>query len=291
MRFEFIAAEKARFPVAVLCRVMKVQQSGFYAWQKRPPCKRSKDDERLKVHIRASHKKSRKTYGSPRIHKDLQCEGLKVSRKRVARLMREDGLRGDPPKKFKRTTDSTHDKPVAANILDRKFSEVEAPNHAWAADITYVRTAMGWLYLAVIIDVFSRRVIGYAVDDHMRTELVSEALSMALDERDITDDLLHHSDRGSQYASDEYRQTLVGVGITLSMSRKGDCWDNAIAESFFATLKKELIYRQNWLNKRQTITAIKDYISNFYNRERRHTSLGYMSPADYERLTMLAKTA
>ena len=268
-----------------------MQQSGFYAWLRRPPSQRSKRDEKLKVHIRASHTRSRKTYGSPRVYKDLKDDGIKVGRKRVARLMRDEGLRGSPLRKFKRTTDSKHDKPVAPNLLDRKFSTVEAPNRAWAADITYVWTAMGWLYLAVIIDVFSRRVVGYAVDDHMRTELVNDALEMALTERDVTGDLLHHSDRGSQYASDDFRQKIAKAGITLSMSRKGNCWDNAIAESFFATLKKELIHRQYWLSKKQTITAIKDYISNFYNRERRHSSIGYMSPAEYERLTMLAEAA
>lgn len=270
---------------------MQVQQSGFYAWLKRPCSQRSKHDEMLKVHIRASHKRSRKTYGSPRIHGDLKSDGIKIAKKRVARLMREDGLRGDPPKKFKRTTDSKHDKPVAPNVLDRKFSSVEAPNRAWVADITYVWTAMGWLYLAVIIDVFSRRVVGYAIDDHMRTELVNNPLDMALDDREVTGDLLHHSDRGSQYASDDFRQKTATAGITLSMSRKGNCWDNAVAESFFATLKKELIHRQYWLSKKQTIAAIEDYISNFYNRQRRHSSIGYMTPADYERLTMLAKAA
>lgn len=291
MRFEFIAAEKARFSVTDLCRVMKVQPSGFYAWHKRPPSDRSRHDERLKVHIRASHKKSRKTYGSPRIYKDLKADGLKVGKKRIARLMRDEGLRGDPPKKFKRTTDSKHDKPVAPNLLDRQFSKVEAPNRVWAADITYIWTAMGWLYLAVIIDIFSRRVVGYAIDDHMRTELVNDALAMALDERDVNGELLHHSDRGSQYASEDFKHRIAEAGITLSMSRKGNCWDNAVAESFFATLKKELIHRQYWLTKKQTITAVKDYILNFYNRQRRHSSIGFLSPADYERLTMLARAA
>ena len=258
---------------------------------KRPASQRSKDDEKLKIHIRASHKRSRKTYGSPHVHKDLKADGIKVGKSRVARLMGKEGLRGDPSNKFKRTTGSKHNKPVAPNLLDRKFSTVKAPNCVWAADITYVWTAMGWLYLAVIIDVFSRRVVGYAVDDHMRTELVNDALTMTLAERVVTEELLHHSDRGSQYVSADFRQKIVNAGITLSKSRKGNCWDNAVAESFFATLKKELIHRQYWLRKKQTIAAIKNYISNFYNRERRHSSIGDKSPAEYERLTMLAEAA
>lgn len=291
MRFEFIAAEKARFPVSALCRAMNVQPSGYYAWLKRPQADRKKMDERIKAHIRASHKKSRKTYGSPRIHRDLKADGLKVGKKRIARLMREEGMRGDPPRKYKRTTDSKHNKPIASNLLNRDFHAVTAPNRVWAADITYIWTAMGWLYLAVILDVFSRRVVGYAIDDHMRTELVTEALKGALQNRDIPDGLLHHSDRGSQYASDEYRQMANDAGVKLSMSRKGDCWDNAVAESFFATLKKELIHRQSWITKSQAITAVDEYITSFYNRDRRHSSIGYRSPADYERLTMLAKAA
>lgn len=248
-------------------------------------------DERLKVHIRASHKKSRKTYGSPRVHKDLKAEGLSVGKKRIARLMREEGLRGDPPRKFRRTTDSKHNKPVSANILNREFQAVSAPNRVWAADITHIWTAMGWLYLAAIIDVFSRRIVGYAINDHMRTDLVTAALNNALKNRDFSAGLLHHSDRGSQYASAEYGKIAAEAGIVLSMSRKGDCWDNAVAESFFATLKKELIHRQSWLTKGQAMTAVSDYILNFYNRERRHSSIGYRSPAEYERLTMLAKAA
>lgn len=291
MRFEFIAAEKASFSVARLCRAMKVAESGYYAWSKRPLSKRKKDDERLKVHIRASHNASRKTYGSPRVYKDVKAEVLKISRKRVARLMREDGLSGTPPKKFKRTTDSAHDKPIAPNILDRKFSTVEAPNKVWAADITYIWTAAGWLYLAIIIDLFSRRVVGYAIDDHMRAELVTDALKSALRSRDVDGGLMHHSDRGSQYAGDEMKKITEDHGITLSMSRRGNCWDNAVAESFFATIKKELIHRQYWLSKKQTIDAVTNYIVNFYNRRRRHSSIGYVSPAEYERLTLMAQAA
>lgn len=291
MRFEFIAAEKANLPIALLCRVMKVAPSGFYAWAKRAPSKRKKDDDRLKIHVRASHKKSDKTYGSPRIHKDLKADGMRVGKNRIARLMREEGLRGDPPKKFIRTTDSRHDKPIAPNLVNRNFSATTAPNQVWAADITYIWTAAGWLYLAVIIDLFSRRVVGYAIDDHMRADLVTGAFKEALRNRSVSEGLVHHSDRGSQYASEDFAKVTTDQGVILSMSRKGDCWDNAVAESFFATLKKDLIHRHYWFSKRQATEAVNRYILNFYNRERRHSSLGYVSPADYERLTMLAKAA
>lgn len=290
MRFEFIAAEKAGFPVAALCRAMQVAPSGFYAWAKRPPSRRSKEDVKLKVHIKASHKKSRKTYGSPRIHKDLMVEGIVVGQKRVARLMREDGLRGTRPKKFKVTTNSKHNKPVAPNILNRDIAAVTTTNKVWVSDITYIWTGQGWLYLAVMIDVFSRRIVGYQIDDHMRAELVTDALNSAIEARDIGTDLMHHSDRGSQYVSDNFLALAHKHKITLSMSRKGNCWDNAVAESFFASLKKDLIYRQSWFSKKQVTDAINEYIV-WYNRERRHSSLGYLSPADYERLTMLAMVA
>lgn len=291
MRYQFIAAEKADFKIAELCRAMRVAESGYYAFLKRGESQRRKDDEKLKLHIRASHKASGKTYGSPRIHRDLRADGFKVGKNRVARLMRHENLRGDPPKRFRRTTDSKHDKPVAPNLLDRNFENATAPNQVWAADITYVWTAMGWLYLAIVIDIFSRRIVGFAIDDHMRTELVSEALESALISRDVSEGLMHHSDRGSQYASEDYREQLEKAGVILSMSRKGDCWDNAVAESFFATLKKDLIHRQYWFTKNQTIAAVSNYITNFYNRRRRHSSIGYMSPADYERLTMLKQVA
>jgi transposase InsO family protein len=275
-----------------MCRVLKVAPSGYYAWVKRPQSQRARQDECLKVHIRAAHKRSRKTYGSPRILRDLKADGLKIARKRIARLMRDDGLCGVLPKKFKRTTDSKHTKPVADNILDRKFDEVTKPNEVWSADITYLWTAQGWLYLAVVIDIFSRRVVGFKIDDHMRAELVVDAYKDAVSQRDIEiGTLMHHSDRGSQYASEEYREELKRHEVLLSMSRKGNCWDNSVSESFFATLKKELIYRQYWLSRSQITAAITDYIKSFYNRERRHSSIGFMSPADYERLTMLAKAA
>jgi transposase InsO family protein len=213
---------------------------------------------------------------------DLKEDGFEVGRRRVARLMREEGLTGSPPRPYKRTTDSKHNDKVADNVLDRHFT-VDAPNKVWATDITYVRTWQGWMYLAVVIDLFSRRVVGLATATHMRTELVLDALSMALDRRVPDAGLLHHSDRGSQYASGAYRDALRDNGIVCSMSRKGNCWDNAVVESFFGTLKKELIHRRPWATVRSAHEAIAHYIEFFYNSRRKHSTLGYLSPAAYER--------
>ena len=231
--------------------------------------------------IRTVHKESRGTYGSPRIVDDLKERGFKVGRRRVARLMKENGITGTPYKPFKRTTDSAHSLNVADNVLNREFT-VEAPDTVWATDITYVRTWAGWLYLAVVIDLFSRRVVGWSMATHMRTGLVMGALKMALGRRLPGPDMVHHSDRGSQYASHEYRDALRDNGIQCSMSRKGDCWDNAVVESFFATLKKELIYRRPWPTTEAARSAIAEYVEVFYNRKRKHSTLDNVSPAEYE---------
>lgn len=281
MRYPFILAEKANFPVALLCRVLQVSRSGFYAWCERDPSPRELEDRKLTVEISAIHKASHQTYGSPRVHAELQARQVAVSRKRIARLMRETGLTGLPPRPFRRTTDSHHDRPVAENVLNRNF-DVTAPNQAWATDITYIRTWEGWLYLAVVMDLFSRRVVGWAVADHLRTDLVLQALHMALGLRQPEPGLLHHSDRGSQYASEAYREELSKRGIGCSMSRRGDCWDNAVVESFFGTLKTELIYRRPWPSRRDAVAAVAEYCEVFYNRHRRHSYLGYLSPANYE---------
>ena len=222
MRFAFIDAERASFPVTLLCRVLQVTRTGFYAWLKRPESKHRKRDLQLAVKIKAYHKASRGTYGSPRIYDDLKEDGESVSKKRVARLMRENAVTGQPKPRRKKTTDSNHNLPIAENLLNRDFS-VAAPDQVWASDITYVRTWEGWLYLAVVIDLFSRRVIGWAIADHMRTELVLAALKMAIRQRNPAPGLIHHSDRGSQYASHEYQRTLKAYGMLCSMSRKGDC--------------------------------------------------------------------
>lgn len=282
MRFSFIRVEKAHYPVTVLCRVLQVSTSGFYAWSKRAPSPRKQADEILKPKILEAFEASRRTYGSPRILTDLQEQGLAVARKRVARLMRALGLVAVPLRRFRTTTDSAHDRPVAENLLGRSF-EATGPDQKWAADITYVWTWQGWLYLAVVVDLFSRRVVGWSMADHLRTDLVLGALEMAIGRRLPSADLLHHSDRGSQYASDRYRSLLADYGIDCSMSRRGNCWDNAVVESFFGTLKNELIYRRPWPSRSQARTAIAEYIEVFYNGIRRHSYLDNQSPVEHER--------
>jgi putative transposase len=281
VRFVFIATEKAWAPVTTLCRVLEVSRSGFYAWEDRDPSKRSMDDEKLCVEIVAIHKASRGTYGSPRVHAELQALGIAVSRKRVARLMRTLGLESPRKKRFKATTDSKHDMPVADNVLDRQF-EVEAPDLAWVTDITYVWTDEGWLYLAAILDLFSRRVVGFAMSDRIDRALVLQALKLAAGRRVPNAGLTHHSDRGSQYASSDYRKALGDLDIVCSMSRKGNCWDNAVAESFFATLKTELVYRRRFATRAEAREVIFDFIETFYNSHRRHSTLGYLSPMEFE---------
>jgi putative transposase len=281
VRFAFIRAEKALLPTAKLCRALGVSRSGYYAWTRRPPSSRALVDAKLVPVIRACHARSRATYGSPRIHQDLRALDYRVSRKRVARLMRREGLSSRPPRRYRVTTDSGHKLPVAPNVVARNFNAI-GPNRVWVTDMTYVWTWEGWLFLAVIVDVFSRRVVGWSAADHLRTELPLEALGMALGLRRPQQGLVHHSDRGCQYASELYRAELVARGIVCSMSRVGDCWDNAVAESFFATLKAELIHRRPWPTKHEARLAIHDYIGGFYNPHRRHSSLGYLSPMDYE---------
>jgi transposase InsO family protein len=266
----------------MMCKQLGVSRSGYYAWQKRGPSRRRQRDAELVVHIKESHTESRGTYGSPRVLDDLKEKGFQVGRKRVARLMREAGITGKAPKPFRRTTDSKHNLEVVENLLERKF-EASGSDQRWATDITYVRTWQGWLYLAVVIDLFSRRVVGWSMATHMRTSLVLGALKMALGRRLPRPGLLHHSDRGSQYASHDYREALDKHHIVCSMSRKGDCWDNAVVESFFGTLKTELIYRRPWPTIATARAAIAEYIEVFYNRKRKHSYLGYVSPADYEK--------
>ena len=281
MRFRFVEAEKANYPIRWMCRCLAVSRSGYYAWRSRAASARAQQDARLKVEIAASYAASRKTYGSPRILRDLREDGHRVSRKRVARLMRELGLEGRRKRRFRATTDSQHPFPVAPNVLMRDF-EVEAPNTAWVADITYLATLDGWLYLAVILDLFSRRVVGYALSDRIDRELVLEALRRALESQPGARDLVAHSDRGSQYASHDYREALDRAGITCSMSRRGNCWDNAVVESFFGTLKTELLYELPLQTNDRTRSAVADYIEAFYNVRRRHSSLDYQSPLEFE---------
>jgi transposase InsO family protein len=278
-----IEVEKANFPVAMMCRCLDVAPSGFYANRNAEPGERAKQDAALKVEIKKAHEESRRTYGSPRVHAELQAAGHKVGRNRVARLMAEDGLFGRRKPKFRKTTDSDHGSPVAPNVLDRNF-DADAPDRAWVADITYIWTYQGWMYLAVIIDLFSRRVVGWSMAEHMRTELVLNALEAALGSRvPDTLGLVFHSDRGSQYASGDYRAALDEAGITCSMSRRANCWDNAVAESFFSTLKTELVHDVIFMTRASAKTTIAEWIEVFYNRRRRHSTIGYVSPVEYER--------
>ena len=281
MRFGFIQREKATYPVRVLCRTLKVSTSGFYAWCKRGRSDRAKKDAALKVQILAAHAASDKTYGSPRIHEDLKTAGETVGRKRVARLMQDEGIEGQRKRRFRVTTDSRHSHPVAANKLNRDFT-VSAPNKVWVSDITYIWTREGWMYLAAILDLFSRRVVGWSIEPYVDRTLALDALGMALRTRRPEPGLLHHSDRGVQYASGDYQKLLAEHGIDCSMSRKGDCWDNAVAESFFSTLKAELVHRTDYLTRSQARASVFQYIEAFYNPRRRHSALGYVSPVQHE---------
>ena len=281
MRYRFIEVEKASYPIALMCRILQVSRGGYYAWRTRPESARSRSDRKLLVDIRAAHKASRRTYGSSRMQRELLAQGQSVGRHRVARLMRLDGLRGRRRRRFRTTTQSNHAHPVAANQLERQFA-VEAPNQAWVTDITYIWTLQGWLYLCVILDLYSRRVVGWAMSERINQALTLGALKMALAGRAPKPGLVHHSDRGSQYAAKIYRRLLKARGIECSMSRKGDCWDNAVAESFFATLKVELVYETLFITRAQARQQIFEYIEVFYNRARRHSYLGYVSPVDYE---------
>jgi transposase InsO family protein len=278
VRFAFIAAEKARYPIRTLCRCLQLTPSGYYAWRRRGPSRRSHQDLELIRQLRVIHAINRRVYGRPRLHRALRAEGRRVSAKRVARLMRQAGLSAQGRRRFRVTTDSTHAWPVAPNQLARQFA-VPVPHRVWAADITALWTRAGWCYLAVVLDLGSRRIVGWAIRDSLETELVTAALHVALATRPQPQ--LHHSDRGSQYASHDYRALLDARGITVSMSRVGNCWDNAPVESFFSSLKAELASGSRWTSLRDAHVAVADYLR-FYNHTRLHSSLGYQSPADFE---------
>ena len=283
MKFRFVRHHRRRWPVGVMCRVLKVSRSGYYAWTKRRPSARSQRQQKLLEKIRLVHQENRELYGSPRVHRALLIDGQTVSRNTVARIMRQAKIRAKSRRRFvPRTTDSSHRQPVADNLLARDFT-AQAADQKWLSDITYVPTDEGWLYLAAMLDCFSRRIVGWSMADHMETDLVAGALKMALQQRQPAGEkLLHHSDRGVQYASDDYQQILAGHGITVSMSGRGNCYDNAMMESLWATLKTELIHQQNYATREQAKQSIFEYIEVFYNRKRLHSSLGYQSPESFE---------
>jgi putative transposase len=280
--FEFVEREKVNHAVTMLCRVLDVSSSGFYAWRNRSPSARATKDAQLTAQIVTIHKESRETYGAPRIHAELVAEGVGCGRKRVARLMRQAQIVGCHRRARTITTVREPAAPVAADRVERQFVAAK-PNVLWTADITYVPTWMGFLYLAVVLDVFSRRIIGWAMADHLRTELVVSALDMALWNRRPDEGVIHHSDHGCQYTSIAFGQHCQEAGIDLSMGSIGDCYDNAIAESFFATLECELLERSTFRTHAEARTAIFEFIEGFYNPHRRHSALGYLAPAEFER--------
>jgi transposase InsO family protein len=284
VRFAFIQKRCKEFPVKLMCQMLEVSRSGYYAWRDRPASVGQQRRVELMGRIRQVHGQSRGTYGSPRVTAELQDQGAKVCQNTVAKYMRQEGLRVTPRRRFlPQTTDSDHPYPIVGNELDQDFT-ASAPNQKWACDLTYIWTDEGWLYLSVVIDLFSRRVVGWSMSDHLRAEGVAEALQMALQRRRPPPDgsLLHHSDRGVQYACQRYRSLLQEHGIACSMSRRGNCYDNAVMESFFGTIKTERVHRERYRTRAEARSSVFEWIECWYNRRRRHSSLGYLSPETYE---------
>lgn len=283
MRFAFIRAEKANFSVVALCRVLEVTRQGYYAYESRPESPRMANDRALQAQVQEAFERSEKRYGSPRVLRTLRRDGHAASKRRVERAMRAMGLYARQPRRWRVTTRANPTHPTESNVLNREFTATR-PNERWVTDITYVWTNEGWCYLAAILDLFSRSVVGWALSSCLSTDLPLRALEMALRRRRPGAGLLHHSDRGSQYTSHEYRRTLASYGIAVSMSRTGNCWDNAVAESFFATIKKELVHGCAWRSRLELRQALFEYIETFYNRRRLHSSLDYRTPAEIEDL-------
>ena len=290
MIFAWVRDHATEFKIKRMCQLLKVSRNGYYDWRDRPVSVRVCRHQQLAQQVRAAHKQSRGTYGSPRVAKELKAQAVKICRNTVATIMREEGLFARKKRHFvPKTTDSTHRHPIAPNVLDRRFDAgrsdqafAKAPNQAWVCDLTYIPTLQGWLYLWVVLDLFSRKVVGWAMTDHMRAEGGIDARSMALRHRKPPGHLLHHSDRGSQYACGEYQSLLNQRGMTASMSRSGNCYDNAVMESFFSTLKTELVDRQKYTDRKQASKSIFEWIEVFYNRQRRHSSIDYLSPEVFE---------
>ena len=281
MKFQLIDAKKAELPVERACLLLGVSVSGYYAWKHRGPSQRQLDDMIYLAHIRAYFAASNGTYGSPRMHVDLREGGLRIGRHRVARLMRDNALKANQKRRFKKTTDSNHGGVIAANLLDQDFS-CEQPDQKWGVDISYVWTLEGWLYLAIVLDFYSRRIVGWAVSNRLKKDLALDALRRAIAVRAPAPNLIHHSDRGSQYCSDDYLRLLKDHDMISSMSGKGNCYDNAMVETVFKTIKSELLWRTSYQSRRQAEIAIGQYIDGFYNPRRRHSALGYKSPITFE---------
>lgn len=281
MKYAWVDAHRKEFELAEMCEVLAVSVSGYRAWKRggTPERKRLTDAQMLAL-IRAIHAELKGAYGSPRITEELRARGFPASKERVERLMRENGIRARHKRRYKATTDSKHGLPVAPNLLDRNFTPA-APNQAWTADLTYIRTDEGWLYLAVVLDLFNREVVGWSIKPRMTADIVIDALAMAWFRRKPAPGLIHHSDRGSQYASHAFQARLNEYGMTCSMSRKGNCWDNAPTESFFNSLKNERVHGTRYRTRAEAIADLFDYIEPFYNRKRRHSTLGYVSPARF----------
>ena len=287
MKFRFISEHVETFTVGRMCKLLNVSRSGFYAWKMRPESRRSRENRVLEDRIRLSHANSHGIYGVPRIYQDLSDDGVRCGKNRVARIMRNAGIRSRTRKKFKATTNSRHNLPVAQNLLDRDFN-AKAPDTAWVGDITYIWTDEGWLYLAVLLDLYNREVVGWSADSRMTRQLAIDALEMALGKRQPEQGLLHHTDRGSQYASADYQKILKERGMVCSMSRKGNCHDNAVAESFFGRLKMEWVYHERYHSRSEAIQSLFYYIEVFYNRKRRHSSIDYAIPQEYEGFLLAA---
>jgi len=287
MKFRFISAHRETFKVGRMCKLLNVSRSGYHAWRNRPESRRSLESRALEAKIRVLHSASHSIYGAPRIHRDLIDDGIRCSKNRVARIMRKAGIRSRTKKKFKATTNSRHNFPIAPNLLNQDFN-VDAPDRTWVGDITYIHTNEGWLYLAVLLDLFNREVVGWSASSRMPRQLAIDALQMAFDRRDPGKGLLHHSDRGSQYASTDYQNILKEHGIICSMSRKGNCYDNAVAESFFGRLKSEWVNHNRYLSRSEAMRSLFYYIEIFYNRKRRHSSINYVTPQEYETFSLAA---
>jgi len=287
MKYRFIDRYHGLYRVEKMCRALQVGRSGYYRWKQHEKGRRTKENEALAMEIREIHETNRQVYGSPRITAELRARGVRCGKNRVARLMRENGIHAKTKRRFKATTDSRHAHPIAANILDQDFS-ADRPNQVWTSDISYVWTKEGWLYLAVILDIFNRKIVGWSMKSRLTRDLVVDAFTMAVRTQKPGHGVIFHSDRGSQYASHDFRKQLEIFKFIQSMSGAGNCYDNSITETFFHTLKTELVYFERYRTRAEARQSIFEYIEIFYNRRRRHSSLGYLSPVDFERYIMAA---